>query len=113
MLPTKFDIQVAFNCPECGNEWWAMGEEAKRGYTFFCCDKNHKVPALRNLRIDFDTGVVKREPKKKDVKQKKEAISIMVGVGYTREIARELVDKVYSDNLNTQELVKLAIAKDE
>jgi D-mannonate dehydratase len=116
LLPTQFDLQLAYDCPLCGVKYWLTQEEVKLGMSFVCCNKKHDVKKMKLFKVTyFEHRPEKKTPSpKKELSQKEEAIRSLLEY-YSRVDAEHLVNMVLEETIpsSVPELVRLAIAKDE
>jgi len=117
LSPHAFDIHLKYLCPECRCDIWVSELEARTpNFKVSCCNTIYTMDTVSNLRvgIQFGNSKVKSKKAKKQEHNLDKFVSPLTSVGYSKDEAKELVEKVLQDNpliTDVNEVVKFALAK--
>jgi len=75
LKPKTFNLNLIYECPECGSSHWFNEDELKGLPILFCCGQSFEILPVRHTKINL---VFNTKPDKK-------AVDILKGYGYTVE----------------------------
>ena len=126
LIPVKSDISLIYECPKCKWEHWLTKDEAEvDGFIIVCCGTAYKIKSIQKVGLNIQWKESKPIPKLKSKQPiarfvnttskldlSENTISTMVGLGYDRGRAIELINEAMPETKRQNELLKNALAKD-
>jgi Holliday junction resolvasome RuvABC DNA-binding subunit len=118
LKPTKIDSSFLYICPkeECKNEHWLFLREVQtKNFKVVCdCGVVFKPKTIKKISIKYSKLSPKISNTKKDnipVDSFKECVTTLVGFGFSKNEAKDLLKKAYESNPTSDsiELIKLVL----
>ena len=119
LKPVDADVCLIYECTNCKGRHWLTPDEVKvDGFVFVCCGKVHKIKRITKIGLNFNWNktVKLTQPQVRGKTQKEDAgydtVKTLMGLGYYKNKAKDMVQKALVTNTNPKELLRDALAKD-
>ena len=53
LRPKSFELDIAYNCPKCGDEHWYAKNELRSRPILMCCDEVFEIEPIHEVSIHF------------------------------------------------------------